>query len=185
MAIFGVAAIAICVATICVARMALESPNYRLSPSWLAVWGIVESAVGGCPGCPGLLSPRLKNASDLSSAVVVGCLPTFGLLLPPLKSTNHPKYGSRTKKSFPDLSAISTSTLRDHTYNMQPYPSKSQMRRLTSESQTRVYMISANGSGDRIDRSSPGVMVTNTFEVCCLQSPRHHFLYLALISPGP
>ncbi len=50
MVIFGVAAIVICVATVCVAEMAIRTSGRRLNPSWLVVWGMVESPVGGCPG---------------------------------------------------------------------------------------------------------------------------------------
>lgn len=83
------------------------------------------------------------------------------------------------KKTSGGLSGISESALHDDTFPMRACQSKSPMNRLTSDSNNRVDMISANESGVRIAPSSPtGVMVTNTFEVCPCK------LYLSLSEPG-
>lgn len=162
MAIFGVAAIGICVATICVARMAIESRRAGgLNLAWMGLWGVVESTVGECRW-----DFPIKNAPDSVSAVIVGCLPTFGLLLPPVASTSQPRYGSRTKKCFQDFDEASAPTSRENAYHMQPYQAKNPMKRFASDSQTRVCMVSADESGERLEPPTPGVMVTNTFEVC-------------------
>ncbi|KAL8806231.1 MAG: hypothetical protein Q9182_001506 [Xanthomendoza sp. 2 TL-2023] len=65
MAIFGVGMVCIVTSTIRVAQIHSKSGLRQPSPSWLIVWAIVEASV----------------------AVVVACLPTFGLLFPAQKTS--------------------------------------------------------------------------------------------------
>ncbi|KAI4233166.1 MAG: hypothetical protein L6R40_007168 [Gallowayella cf. fulva] len=60
MAIFGVGVVCILTSIIRVSQISSRAKSRQPSPSWLIVWAIVEAAI----------------------AVVVACLPTFGLLLP-------------------------------------------------------------------------------------------------------
>lgn len=63
MAIFGVGTICIVTSIVRVAQIRSKSGSKQPSPSWLELWAMVEAAV----------------------AVVVACLPSFGLLLPSVK----------------------------------------------------------------------------------------------------
>ena len=161
MGILGVATICICVASVCVAKMASTTGHNQPSPTWMAIWLIVESTFGIFPS---IFSNR--TVPDPVSAVVVGCLPTFGLLLPPVKYMSQPKYDSVTKNPSGGHSTVSGSTARDNTPELWSHPFELAMRRLTSD-KTRFYVASVNGSKARINGVSPasGVMVSNTFEV--------------------
>ncbi|KAL8822429.1 MAG: hypothetical protein Q9191_006835 [Dirinaria sp. TL-2023a] len=63
MAVFGVGTICIVTSIVRVAQIRSKSGSKQPSPSWLELWAMVEAAV----------------------AVVVACLPSFGLLLPSVK----------------------------------------------------------------------------------------------------
>ncbi len=162
MGIFCVAAICICVATVCVAKMASTTGSNQPSPTWMAIWLIVESAFGKFPS---IFSD--KAVPDIGSAVVVGCLPTMGLLLPPVKYTSQPKYASAMKHPPGGRNTGSSSTTRDDALGLWSHPFKFVMKRLTTGNETKFYMVPANESKAEINHVSPasGVMVTNTFEV--------------------
>lgn len=159
--IFGVGTICICVATICFAQPASKHPGKCPGPLWLAIWSTVESAIGRCL----IILP--PNTADPVSAVVVGCLPTFGLLLPPIRSTSDPPYfhHGNNKKHSRSLSGTLESTLRDHSVDLRSSTSRVALGRLDSCNHGHGYMVTANDSKDRITWPFPGVMVTNTFEV--------------------
>ncbi len=162
MGVFSVAAICICVATVCVVKMATTTGNDQPSPTWMAIWLIVESAFGKFPSIS-------SNSSepDIVSAVVVGCLPTMGLLLPPVKYTIQPRYGSDMKRPPEGHSNGSSSTAQDDALGSWSKPFRFVMKRFTADNKARFYMVSAEESKAHIDRVSPapGVRVTNTFEV--------------------
>ncbi|KAL8695599.1 MAG: hypothetical protein Q9224_003310 [Gallowayella concinna] len=65
MAIFGVGLVCIITSIIRVAQIHSKAQSKQPSPSWLIVWAIIEASI----------------------AVVVACLPTFGLLLPTRKTS--------------------------------------------------------------------------------------------------
>ncbi|ERF69720.1 hypothetical protein EPUS_09207 [Endocarpon pusillum Z07020] len=144
--IFGMATICICVASVCGAKMASTTSGHNQpSPPGMAIWLIVESTFG--------IFPSMFSNSTVPgpvSAVVVGFLPTLGLLLPPVKYTSQPN-----------------STTRDNALALWTHPFKSAVRRLTSDNKTRLYVASANESKAQINGVSPasGVMATDTFEV--------------------
>ncbi|KAF7504316.1 hypothetical protein GJ744_002505 [Endocarpon pusillum] len=128
----------------------------------MAIWLIVESTFDIFPS---IFSNR--TVPDPVSAVVVGCLPTFSLLLPPVKYTSQPKYDSVTKNPSGGHSTVSSSMTRDNALELWSHPSKFAMRRLTSHNKTSFYVAFANESKAQSNPVSPasGVMVTNTFEV--------------------
>ncbi|KAL8672242.1 MAG: hypothetical protein Q9168_003289 [Polycauliona sp. 1 TL-2023] len=84
MAIFGVGIVCIITSVIRVANIQSQARSSQPAPSWLILWAVIEAAI----------------------AVVVACLPTFGLLFPSQKpgatgrfpsSTPHSKIGHRER----------------------------------------------------------------------------------------
>ncbi|KAL8919906.1 MAG: hypothetical protein Q9172_004754 [Xanthocarpia lactea] len=65
MAIFGVGIVCIITSIVRVANLHSKAQSSQPSPSWLILWAVVEASI----------------------AVVVACMPTFGLLLPPAKTS--------------------------------------------------------------------------------------------------
>ena len=82
MAVFAVGSLCIVTATIRVASITAATGAGMPSPSWLMTWAMVETAI----------------------AVIVACLPTFGLLLPEIRATtgygSGPRQGSAKRNLF-------------------------------------------------------------------------------------
>ncbi|KAL8812128.1 MAG: hypothetical protein Q9200_001272 [Gallowayella weberi] len=97
MAIFGVGMICIVTSIIRVTQIHSKSRSKQPSPSWLIVWAIVEASV----------------------AVVVACLPTFGLLLPARKTSagyGYPNSNPQSKVGHRDRLQKEGIKLRSHCF---------------------------------------------------------------------
>ncbi|KAL8991929.1 MAG: hypothetical protein Q9169_007521, partial [Polycauliona sp. 2 TL-2023] len=75
MAIFGVGIVCIITSIIRVANIHSRAQSSQPAPSWLMLWAVIEAAV----------------------AVVVACMPTFGLLLPSPKNSTQGGFQSSTR----------------------------------------------------------------------------------------
>ncbi|KAL8950597.1 MAG: hypothetical protein Q9222_003377 [Ikaeria aurantiellina] len=130
MAIFGVGIICLVTSTIRIVQIQSKSNSKQPSPSWLEVWAIIEAAI----------------------AVVVACLPTFGLLLPPSKSKVYGYSGSGSQlRSGP----------RDRLQREDII-----LRNRSSQHGYGDPIIEGATSRERLKMSSPdGVLVTTTVNV--------------------
>jgi hypothetical protein len=164
--LFASGVVCIMFAALRVAQVAINAAkpgagNQPLDPTWLAIWGMVECSIGRFS-----LFPDLHDDADKWEAIIIGCCPSFAVLVNTFRSeVAYDSQGYRKySRSFKAQSGSKPIQLRIRERNHQ-----------IGLDTTDLHWADAHSSQEQLRTTHDGILVSETIKVesqeTCRETP--------------